>query len=227
VARSEPTLLNSKIPRSAFDGLLSDIGELVVQWSESNTNNGSVRNFLDENPLPECLVEYLPLNYRAYCLGMNALKQWVSAEQAATDRYVLGGTVRRQCKDLLSGCLISGVPSSECTIELHHPVRDGRPPIPLCAKVHAELEGQFLSLRKNDPIMNAVYPLKKEGHRSWVMLKLGCDLLLGVSKTLKSKNVQNSSKTFARKASRISGLGFKELLDWLDDNGLIAASARQ
>jgi len=93
--------------------------------------------------------------------------------------------------------------------------------------VHAELEGQFLSLRKNDPIMNAVYPLKKEGHRSWVMLKLGCDLLLGVSKTLKSKNVQNSSKTFARKASRISGLGFKELLDWLDDNGLIAASARQ
>lgn len=41
------------------------------------------------------------------CLS-NALKQWVAAESAATDRYLLGGTARKQCRKMADHCLGSG-----------------------------------------------------------------------------------------------------------------------
>ncbi len=222
VSITNPERLNSKLPRNAFDELLSEIGELILAKTEilSSTEN-EVSQFLKNNPLPKHLEKYLPENFRIYSLALNSMKQWLSAEQAATDRYIFGGTVRAQCKKLGKSCLVSGVPADKCTIELHHPVRDGRPPIPLAKDVHAKIEGQTSAIREQDEVMKAIYPIKRSGNRSWVMLKLGCELLLNIANTNKSKNVQASSKTFARKSSEASGLNFKELLHWVEANNLV------
>lgn len=216
-----PDLINSKIPRSAFDDLLNEIGELIINKSETfaNSDNEASR-FLKENPLPEHLEKYLPKNFRIFCLALNALKQWLSAEQAATDRYILGGTARFQCKSLAKSCLVSGKPAENCIIELHHPVRDGRPPIPIAKEVHAEIEEQNSTAGEEDETKKILYPIKREGHRSWVMLKLGCELLLGTANITKSKPVQSSSKTFARKASEATNLNYQELLNWIEVNKL-------
>ncbi len=55
-----------------------------------------------------------------------------------------------------------------------------------------------------------------QGNRSWLMLKLGCELLLEIANTNKSRNVQASTKTFARKSSEATGLNFQELLYWVE-----------
>ena len=222
IATKKPELLNSKLRRDAFDDLLHEIGELIVARSEElATGDNEVSEFLAENPLPQHLELYLPKNYRVFCLALNALKQWLSAEQAATDRFIFGGTVRQQCRGLSDKCLVSGTPATDCVIELHHPVRDGRPPIPLAKEVHAEIEGQSSARMGGDKFMEVIYPIKKAGNRSWVMLKLGCQLLLGIACTTRSINVQASSKTFARKASEATGLTYHEILNWIEVNGLV------
>ncbi len=222
VAKNNPELLNSKLPRSAFDELINEIGELILKKTEAlASSKNEVSQFLTNNPLPKHLEQFLPEDFRVYSLALNAMKQWLSAEQAATDRYIFGGTVRAQCKKLGTTCLVSGKPANECTIELHHPVRDGRPPIPLAKEAHAHIEGQSSTAMVKDETMGTIYPIKRSGNRSWVMLKLGCELLLDIAETNRSKNVQSSSKTFARKASEASGLNFKELLQWVETNNLV------
>jgi len=75
------------------------IGEiLVIEATDLATKPGQVREFLDNNPVPDCFKDSLPDDFRTFCLIMNSLKQWVSAEQAATDRYLLGGRVREECR---------------------------------------------------------------------------------------------------------------------------------
>ncbi|UOG90713.1 MAG: hypothetical protein L3K52_10920 [Candidatus Thiothrix sulfatifontis] len=222
VALSNPELLNSKLPRDAFDDLLNDIGELILTKSKKlSSKEGQVSSFLSNNPLPQKLEQYLPKEFRAYCLALNSLKQWLSAEQAATDRYIFGGTARQQYKQLTKNCLISGISADEFNIELHHPVRDGRPPIPLAKEIHEKIEEQTPTTKEKDKIMEIIYPIKKEGGRSWIMLKLGCELLLDIASTTKSKNIQASSKTFARKASKATNLSYQELLNWIKTKELI------
>ncbi len=222
LANSNPELLNSKLPRTAVSDLLDEIGELILKKADEFANSESeVSAFLKENPLPESLEPHLPNEFRAFCLSLNALKQWVSAEQAATDRYIFGGTSRAQFRNLAESCLISGVPASDCTIELHHPVRDGRPPIPISKEAHSRIENQTTGETTSDPIMEVLLPIKRAGNRSWVMLKLGCELLLGIAETDRSMNVQSSSKTFARKAREATGKGYEEILSWLNENNLV------
>lgn len=225
ISAEQPNLLNSKLPREAYAKLLDEIGMLLLRHSATKAHEaGEVSEFLDSNPLPEHLSDLLPKEFRAYCLALNALKQWVSAEQAATDRYIFGGTVRKQCRELTNACIISGRPSSDCTIELHHPVRDGRPPIPVSKEAHAVLENQGSSAGESDEIMEVVYPIKRAGNRSWIMLKLGCELLLGGAVTKKSKNVQSSSKTFARKVKEATGMDYSQILVWIDQNNLVRSA---
>jgi len=222
VSNTDPEHLNSKLPRSAFDDLLNEIGELILKKAKIlASSENEVSQFLKDNPLPKHLEKYLPNEFRIYSLALNSLKQWLSAEQAATDRYIFGGTVRDQCRKLGNKCLVSGVSADECTIELHHPVRDGRPPIPLAKDVHAKIEGQASAKSEQDDVMKIIYPIKRAGNRSWVMLKLGCELLLDIENTNKSKNVQSSSKTFARKSSQATGLNYQELLSWIEGNNLV------
>jgi hypothetical protein len=138
----DPSALNRKIPREAFTDLLNELGTLISdRANELASHPGVVRQFLDANPLPPSLAHRLPDDFRVFCLALNALKQWVAAEQAATDRYLLGGSARRECLESGDVCLVTGDLLGE-KVELHHPVRDGRPPVPLSVEGHHKLEGQ-------------------------------------------------------------------------------------
>lgn len=152
-----------------------------------------------------------------YCLALNALKQWVSAEQAATDRFLLGVTARELCRSATSKCIVTGEPLGS-DLELHHPVRDGRPPLPLSKHGHDMVEGQ-LPASSADPVEAALISLKREGNRSWAMLRRGCLDLLGRPEPVTSSNTAASARTFARKAAAISNLTYAELLSWLDTKG--------
>jgi hypothetical protein len=87
--------LNRKIPREAFAEIIDAIGNLLLHKSaQLATARGPIANFLNDNPLPLAMSNLLPLEIRAFCLALNALKQWVSAEQSAMDRLILGGRAR-------------------------------------------------------------------------------------------------------------------------------------
>jgi hypothetical protein len=210
--------LNRKIPRVAFARVINRIGELLLsESSQAAMNPGVVYDFLESTPLPQSMERLLPRDFRAYCLALNALKQWVSAEQAATDRFLLGGTVREVCRLAASHCIVTGEPLSSA-VELHHPVRDGRPPLPLSKHGHETVEGQ-VSVQSEDPVEASLVALKREGNRSWAMLRRGCLDLLDMPLPVTSKNTAASARTFARKAAERSRLSYSEILAWLDKKG--------
>ena len=217
-AALDQTVLNRKVPREAFSGLLDQMGDLLLQESmRIATEPGPVYDFLEATPLPSSMERLLPRDFRVYCLALNALKQWVSAEQAATDRFLLGGTVRELCRSATSKCIVTREPLGS-DIELHHPVRDGRPPLPLSKHGHDTVEGQ-LSTSSEDAVEASLISLKREGNRSWAMLRRGCLDLLGQPQPVNSKAVASSSRTFARKAAAVSKLTYSQLLAWLDAKG--------
>jgi hypothetical protein len=217
-AARDRSVLNRKLPREAFSGLLERIGELLLQESKGiAVAPGPVYDFLDANPLPSSMQEHLPRDFRVYCLALNAMKQWVSAEQAATDRFLLGGTARELCRSATSKCIITGETLGS-DIELHHPVRDGRPPLPLSKHGHGTVEGQ-LSAGPEDPVEASLIGLKREGNRSWAMLRRGCLDLLGRPQSATSQAAASNARTFARKAVGVSNLSYDQLLAWLDGKG--------
>lgn len=217
LATKDPDLLNVKLERSVVEELLDEIGGLLLERSrELACSPGKVQDFFNATELPDCIERRLPDEFRAFCLVLNALKQWVAAESAATDRYLLGGTARKQCRKMADHCLVTGVPLNEATVELHHPVRDGRPPIPLSKAGHDRIE--LSTQQTDDPIEIALREIKAEGNRSWVMLRRGCQALLGEDTEDVSTAVLASSKTFARKAAAATELEYRELIEWLDEH---------
>ena len=211
--------LNRKIPREAFADILDAIGSLLLQTTAHlATAQGPVSKFLKNNPLPPSLNDKLPLETRAFCLAVNALKQWVAAEQAAMDRLFLGGKAREICRDATSICLVTGKPLDRKTLNLHHPVRDGRPPIPLSKEGHDITERQK-PRAIGDAVKGALSELKRKGNHSWIQLRLGCLDLLGRSVDHSTKNVGANSMTFARNAMKATKLNCDQLLEWLDQNG--------
>jgi hypothetical protein len=209
-AAKNPNVLNQKLPREAFKDVLDKLGVLLLAESKSlASKKGQVRDFLNNNELPPAIGERLPRDFRVFCLALNAMKQWVAAEQSATDRYLLGGAARKLCRQAAADCcLVSGdILGSGC--ELHHPVRDGRPAIPLSKRGHNLIENQ-LSSEGDDPIRQALSKLRREGHRSWAQLRRGCLDLIG-----SSKHGAANDRTFARKAVTATNLDYEEILEWL------------
>jgi hypothetical protein len=145
---TDETVLNRKVPRQCFGDLLDQIGELLLTGSAKlAASEGPIRTFLDDNPLPPSMEKSLPDDFRVFCLALNSLKQWTAAEQAATDRYLLGGRARTLCRQAVETCLVTGSAFDEYS-ELHHPVRDGRPPILLSKKGHGSIEDQLPQFRE-------------------------------------------------------------------------------
>jgi hypothetical protein len=140
---NDPQVLSRKLPKRAFAPLLDRLGQVLLEESaQMATAPGDVRDFLASNPLPSSLAPLLPDSFRAFCLALNAVKQWVAAEQAAADRYLLGGRARELCREASTRCLVTGN-SVGAGSELHHPVRDGRPPLLLSKTGHATVEQQL------------------------------------------------------------------------------------
>lgn len=223
VARSNPAALNVKLPREAVASLLDELGGRLLDEADRLSHEpGPVRRLLDENRLPVSLEALLPDSFRAFCLLLNALKQWVAAEQAATDRYLLGGNARAQCRAAATTCAVTGA-ALGADAELHHPVRDGRPPILLSQEGHDRIEGQTKGAApeapgEKDEVMELVRSVKR--NESWLQLRRGCLDHLGREPAFSTPGVRANARAFATRARTATGLGFEELIEWLDDNEL-------
>lgn len=216
---TDRTALNRKVPRESFRDLMETLGEmLLTESAKLAVKTGPVRDFLNENSLPQSMKEGLPDEFRAFCLALNSLKQWVAAEQAATDRFLLGGNARGLCREAVKTCLVTNLALGQ-DIELHHPVRDGRPPIPLSKKGHDEIEGQVATMH-NDPISRTLCALKSEKNHSWAQLRRGCLDQLGRPEPWPSKASASGARGFAKKSATATGLGYEQILEWLKSNNL-------
>lgn len=239
VASLAPSELNLKLPRAALADVIDDFGTLLLRRSrELAQDAGPVRDFLERHVPPGDLARLLPSDFRAFCLVLNALKQWIAAEQAATDRYLLGGTARQTLKGTADVCTLTGRPLSSDDVELHHPVRDGRPPIPTSKAAHAELEGQsrgrngalpeqrrYRAPSKAEHLSDEspaarLQALKRSRPWSWVMLRRGCLDLMGQDAGHSTPAVAASSRTFARKAVSQTGQDLRWIIAFLDERGL-------
>jgi hypothetical protein len=215
LAKVDPSVLNRKVPREAFSELINEIGGLLTEKSTALSKSpGPVRAFLDSNPVPGKIAAFLPDSHRAFCLGLNAIKQWVVAEQAAMDRYLLGAQARDLCREAFDHCLVTGDAFSS-DVELHHPIRDGRPPIPLSKKGHALIEGQAVTAG-DDPMEQALVELRRKKNRSWKHLRRGCLDLLGRPEPWESKKSLADARAFARAASAASGSDYEAILAWVE-----------
>jgi hypothetical protein len=203
--------LNIKIPRELFDDIIEKIGTILVEKSNDLSKNGTVKDFLDNNPLPKNMEKLLPDEFRTFCLILNALKQWVSKEQAATDRYLLGGTARKTLKEAAKICIITNEILIE-NAELHHPLRDGRPPILISKKGHNLIENHqsIFDGINGDTIWEKMKFLKKEKHGSWKLLYEGCNAIL-----VPCKNYRPNAKTFANTIIHETKLNAKEIINKL------------
>lgn len=219
LAANDGTVLNRKVPRGAFGDLLDQVGDLLLAESMKLAEApGPIRTFLDDNPLPPAMGQRLPDYFRVFCLALNSLKQWVAAEQSATDRYLLGGAARELCRQAAKTCLVTGAALGQDS-ELHHPVRDGRPPILLSKKGHALIEDQLASVG-DDPIGRALWALKRAGNRSWFQLRRGCLDQLGRPVPWPSKASAAGARVFAEKAATAADVGYEQILEWMDNKGL-------
>jgi len=210
--------LNVKIPREVFAPLLDQIGTLLNEHAIAASQSGAVKDFLDANPLPPDMRELLPDDFRAFSLMLNALKQWVMAESAATDRYLLGGTARDTCRAAATKCIVTSEELGD-RAELHHPLRDGRPPILLSKAGHELVERQQQTQTQGesteDETWQQIAALKKERRMSWVQLREGC-----VAVSSGSTVARAGAKSFANTVIRETGLTANEVVALLDERGL-------
>lgn len=219
VAEDGLSALNVKIPREVFDGILDEVGTLLNEQAVALSKAGAVKDFLDANPLPPHMQELLPDDFRAFALMLNVFKQWVVAESAATDRYLLGGTARQTCRAAVTKCIVTGDELGD-DAELHHPLRDGRPPILLSKKGHEAVErlhqsGGGRAGIADDPNWLRICEMKKERRMSWVQLREGCAAVTaGVSAE------RPGAKSFANTVMRETGLSANEVVALLDERAL-------
>ena len=213
-------VLNIKIPREVFDKVLDDIGTLInKQAVKMADEDGAVKDFLQDNPLPPHMQKLLPDEFRAFALLLNSLKQWVSAESSATDRFLLGGTAKQTCKAAVEKCIVTGEELGEGA-ELHHPMRDGRPPILLSKKGHNSIEQKKQKISNEDfededDLWSVIKQIRTDKHMSWVQLREGCNAII-----TGSLNYRAGAKTFANKAIKQTGLSELEIIAMLDVRGL-------
>jgi hypothetical protein len=221
IAKTDPALLNQKLPREVFSEMLRSIGAILLEHANDlSARPGPVHDFLELNELPPSVARLLPPDFRAFCLALNALKQWVSAEQQATDCYLLGASAREELRAAAGSCLATGK-SLDGDCELHHPVRDGRPPIPLCRSAHDEIEQQGIGVDQfSDPNFLVISGVRRQANNSWKNLRRGCLDLLGEMVKHSTQAVGAGSRAFARKASAASGLNYRQVIEMLDERGL-------
>jgi len=67
----------------------------------------------------------------------------------------------------------------------------------------------------NDSI---IYEIRKKNNRSWINLRMACLYLLNEQIIFSTSNVKSSSISFANKVHSLTGMSFKEILEWLDNN---------
>lgn len=215
-------VLNVKISREVFADIIDSIGQILNKESARlSLADETVKSFLTENKLPPHMQEIIPDEFRVFSLLLNALKQWVSAESAATDRFLLGGTARETCRSAVNKCIITGEELGGKP-ELHHPLRDGRPPILLSKKGHNLVEQNNQNNSSANPdddidndVWNTVKQIRTKKSQSWAQLREGCNAIL-----TGSYNCRSGAKSFANVVIRDTDLSASDILEMLDNKGL-------
>jgi hypothetical protein len=163
----------------------------------------------------------LPDDFRVFSLLLNALKQWVSAESQSTDRYLLGGTSRATCKEAVDVCIVTGEGLGDRP-ELHHPLRDGRPPILISKEGHDLVEHGLQKLNFEDAGNESeneawfvIKELRAKRRQSWAQLREGCNSIISGS-----NGYRPGAKSFANVVIRETGLSAREIINILDDKAL-------
>ena len=217
IAEQGTDILNVKIPREIFSGFLDDIGSRLNEYAVKMANDeGAVKDFLTNNPLPPHMKELLPGDFRIFSLLLNALKQWVAAESASTDRYLLGGTARQTCREAVDKCIVTGEELGD-NPELHHPLRDGRPPILLSKEGHniVEYGTGHQNDEMTDDILQKMKDLKKEKHMSWILIREGCN-----AKLTGSTNYRANAMSSANTIIKATGMSPTEIIEFLNQHNL-------
>ncbi len=222
LATTDVSLLNQKLPKSTFASLLDRVGGLLLEEANRmSTDDLAVAVFLKRNPLPECLGSALTPEVRTFCLVLQALSQWTTAEKLAMDRFVFSGRVRAEIRAAACGCPICPDAFEADKLELHHPVRDGRPPIPLSKKGHERIEG-IVRPDENDPDGQSLVRHRNEAGSSWVRIRLGCLMELGQIEPdddqFSKRHVADSRRRIqaARTATNLSAIQILDILDRYD-----------
>ena len=203
--------LNLKIPREVFASVLDEVGSLLQERAaQLLSESEAVRQFLEKTPVPPSMASQLPEDFRVFALLLNALKQWVSAESAATDRFLLGGNARKECREVTNTCLVTGKEIGDDG-ELHHPVRDGRPPVLLSREGHNIIEyGQKKrgeSQQADDLSWQIICQRRSKSKQSWRQLEEGCRHLITPESLCRP-----NAKSFANKVVEETGLSPKEVI---------------
>jgi hypothetical protein len=208
-------LLNIKIEREIFKKVIDKIENIIFEEAKFLLiDNQEIQTFLANNPIPPMLVEYLSDEFRVYSLLLNSLKQWITKESSRTDHFLLGSKARKICRAASSNCIVTRGELGE-NPELHHPIRDGRPPILLSKEGHELVEKNFRERKSSRPKLNKkdadmiaiIERLKKEKNQSWVQLREGLS---------ESDNCRESAKSFAKKVIRETGLSKDEIIGLLN-----------
>ncbi len=222
LAARDPGALNRKPPDDAMAGALDRIGALIMEQARALADsNPAMRRFLDDNPLPDAMGAALPDEFRTFCLLLNGLKQWLAHEQAATDKFLLGSRARARLRRMGETCVVTGAPLTG-DAELHHPVRDGRPPLPVSReglRIVEQAAGALDTAEADDDVGVVLAALKKP-KESWRMLRRGCLLIQGLPAGDGTPAGNANAKALARRAVSATELSAEGLVAWLDANGL-------
>ncbi|HCC36751.1 MAG TPA: hypothetical protein DEQ14_03560 [Treponema sp.] len=216
IQKHDCDVLNVKIPREIFSIFLDDIGSKLNEYAIKMAEGGPVKDFLDSNPLPPHMKELLPDDFRAFSLLLNALKQWVSAESLSTDRFLLGGTARQTCREAVSNCIVTGDELGN-NPELHHPLRDGRPPIYISKTGHDLIEhkNKQSDNQPNNELLQIMKTLKKEKHMSWVLIREGCNAII-----TRSTQHRPNAMSHANTIIKATGMSATEVINFLNLHNL-------
>ena len=208
LARTDRKLLNQKLPRSAFEKVLNKVGSILqTEAALMSKKDRELIKFLDRNALPPCLGNALTAEVRTFALMLNALAQWVTAERLAMDRFLFSGNVRKELKDLATTCPICPEDFENETVELHHPVRDGRPPFPLSKGGHAIVE-EVVVLEKGDADGQKLVDHRRNSKQrySWKRLRIGCMEQLGNSVELFDEKHRKAGRRILKFVSKETSL---------------------
>ena len=105
--------------------------------------------------------------------------------------------------------------------ELHHAVRDGRPPILLSKKGHTFVEQSnqvkisTISDDDSDDVWNTIKGIRTKKNQSWAQLKEGCNAII-----TGSDDCRPGAKFFANVVIRDNGLSASNILEIFDNKGL-------
>jgi len=218
IVNDSPAMLNQKLPRKIFEKVLNEVGVLLnLKAVELAETDERMIAFLRRNPVPPCLGSELTPEIRSFALLLNALSQWCTAEKLAFDRFLFSGDVRKQLKKLALTCPVSPDDFEVGKIELHHPVRDGRPPLPLSKKGHEKIEG-LIEPEENDEDGKKLFAHHKTSTRrySWRSLRLGCLSELGREAYDKSVSRHRTARGNVSFVKRGTGISVESLLSILD-----------